>query len=265
MAALSMPCADNAVGSASTQSPGFVFALRRRAATALRKDVPEIRQAVYKAYVAGLVDDDQAAELDELLNVRLAVPAVAPAVRCVGSRPRTPASRERRQLQSAQNWMPARLAAAFTLAERSVMAVVLREVKAYGACELPIDQIAAYAGVCRRTVKYALRQAVGLLNVEVRRRTATRNDTNRITIVSAELRAFLGLDGRDRGGRRRTPPGGKFVPTTSLLLKEKRTSTPSRVLGGVLPEVAQPSMSRVEAFEGRRGDPWRSGQPLGCP
>jgi hypothetical protein len=72
-------------------------------------------------------------------------------------------------------------------------------VKKRGSCVLPIDRIAAQAGVCRSTVKRALRAAQSLrdddgrrrplLRIEERRVSAWRNDTNVITIVDKEWSA----------------------------------------------------------------------------
>jgi DNA-binding MurR/RpiR family transcriptional regulator len=49
------------------------------------------------------------------------------------------------------------IAASFTPGEQAALAVVAREVQARQVCVLPIDAIAALAGVSRSTVKNALR------------------------------------------------------------------------------------------------------------
>ena len=105
--------------------------------------------------------------------------------------------------------MPCRLAASFTLAQQAALAVIILEVQRHGECTLPIAKIAALAGVCPTTVKGTLRLArVDLLEVEPRRIGERLNLPSRITIKSAELRAFLGLNGRDRGAKRRRGGGG---------------------------------------------------------
>ncbi|CAA9324401.1 MAG: hypothetical protein AVDCRST_MAG93-5902, partial [uncultured Chloroflexia bacterium] len=75
----------------------------------------------------------------------------------------------------------------------------------------------ALAGVCRSTVKNALREAhrLGLIRVEERRLTAWRNAPNRVTVVSTEWLAWMRL--RSRGGG-----GGKVsTPTNTHSFQEK--------------------------------------------
>jgi len=93
------------------------------------------------------------------------------------------------------------LQARFTLAESAVLAVVAAEVRVKGSCSLTIGHIAALAGVCRKTVKTALREAVeqGIVRVEERRLTAWRNAPNRVTITSPEWNAWLRLTRRGVG------------------------------------------------------------------
>ena len=79
--------------------------------------------------------------------------------RPVGTRPRTSASMDRRRRWAASGRLPPQIAARFTLAEQAVLAVVAAEAAKRGACTLTLDHIAAWAGVCRSTVKNALREA----------------------------------------------------------------------------------------------------------
>jgi hypothetical protein len=97
--------------------------------------------------------------------------------------------------------MPPQLQARFTLAESAVLAVVAAEVRTKGSCSLTIGHIAALAGVCRKTVKTALREAVehGLMRIQERRLTAWRNASNVITITSPEWNAWLRLRRRGVG------------------------------------------------------------------
>ncbi|MFC1456408.1 hypothetical protein ACETIH_06670 [Microvirga arabica] len=89
--------------------------------------------------------------------------------------------------------MPPALAAQFTTAEQAVLAVVATEVKKHGSCNLTIGHIAALAGVSDQTVRNALRQAqaLALLTIEERRRTAWMNHPNKVEIVSKEWAAWL--------------------------------------------------------------------------
>jgi hypothetical protein len=76
---------------------------------------------------------------------------------------------------------------------------VARQCQRHGPCTLPIDAIAALAGVCRTTAQNALREArrLGLLLIEERRRRRQKNLTNIVTVVSPEWQAWLRL-GRHR-------------------------------------------------------------------
>ena len=119
--------------------------------------------------------------------------------------PRSPdrqRSLERRRRQATSGILPAQLACRFTLGQVAVLAVVGRQTKATGSCALPIDAIAAMAGVSRTLVKGALREAVrlGLVRVDERPRPGRRHDTNVVTITSAEWRTWLKLGSPgDRG------------------------------------------------------------------
>jgi hypothetical protein len=124
-----------------------------------------------------------------------------------GSRPRTDASMERRRSWAASGRMPPRLACRFTLAEQAVLSVVAVEIVKKGECTLTIGHISALAGVCNQTVRNAMRQAeaLGFLRSEVRRRSAWRNDPNRVTIVSPEWLSWLRLGRRGEGQKPWTP------------------------------------------------------------
>ena len=141
----------------------FAREIRRAVMASPRMKLPEIRSAMYKAFTAGQITEAEAEDLDTLINARAAIPATeAPARRRVGSRPRSSASMERRRSWAASGRLPRNLAAQFTLAEQSVLAVVASEVKKHGACSLTIGHIAALAGVSETTVRNALRQAQAL-------------------------------------------------------------------------------------------------------
>ena len=63
-----------------------------------------------------------------------------------------------------------------------------------GACSLPLDAIAALAGVGRTTVQNALREArrLGIIRVDERRLLGRKSLTNIVTVVSREWIAWLG-------------------------------------------------------------------------
>ena len=167
----------------------------------------------------GQIAEGDAQALSDLIEARKALPATQkPAQRRVGSRPRSPASMERRRSWAASGAMPPQLAARFTLAEVAVLAVVAAEVRTRGACTLTLGHIAALAGVCRKTVKNALREAeaLGCVRIEERRLTAWRNASNRVTVTSREWNAWLAM-------RRR----GEGVKAYSPRIPEERKGAPS--------------------------------------
>ncbi len=139
----------------------FSAQLRQAVEVSPRSGLAHVSSLVWRAYAAGSVTESEAQSLAELIEARKAVPAPGkPAQRRVGSRPRSPASMERRRRWASSGAMPPQLQARFTLAESAVLAVVAAEVRTKGSCSLTMGHIAALAGVCRKTVKTALREAV---------------------------------------------------------------------------------------------------------
>src|ERR687884_214346 len=167
----------------------FVEQLGRAVEASPRVELAKVASLLWRAYAAGQVSEDQASELSEMIERRGAPPAPQkPIQRRLGSRPRTPASMERRRRWAASGALPPALAARFTLAETAVLAVIAAEALRHGRCTLTIGHIAALAGVSETTVRNALRAArgLGLLSIEERRLTAWRNAPNVVRIVSRE-------------------------------------------------------------------------------
>src|SRR3954453_5520352 len=141
----------------------FVEQLRRAVEASPRVELAKVASMLWRAYAAGQGSEDQASELSEMIEARRALPAPQkPMQRPLGSRPRSPASMERRRRWAASGALPPTLAARFTLAETAVLAVIAAEALRHGRCTLVIEHIAALAGVGRSTVKRALRAAQGL-------------------------------------------------------------------------------------------------------
>lgn len=180
----------------------FADEIRRAVEAAPRVKLPEVAALLWRAFGAGQVTEAEAETLSTLIELRKTPPATPAAPRkAVGSRPRTDASLERRRRWAASGRLPPALAALFSQAEVAVMAVVAVEVAKHGRCTLARGHLAALAGVSDSTVKRALKGArlAGLINVEVRRVSAFRNDTNIVTIVSREWNAWLRLAVRGVG------------------------------------------------------------------
>src|SRR5690349_5981137 len=150
----------------------FAEQLRRAVETSPRVELAKVSSLLWRAYAAGQVSEDQASELSEMIEARRALPAPQrPIQRRLGSRPRSPASIERRRRWAASGALPPALAARFTLAETAVLAVIAAETRKHGDCRLTNGEIADVAGVSITTVKNAMRQAggLGLISVEERR------------------------------------------------------------------------------------------------
>jgi hypothetical protein len=86
-------------------------------------------------FAAGAIGEGEAQELAEAIEARKALPPAAKAAtsRCCGSRPRSSESLERRRRWCASGKLPPQLAARFTQAERSVLAVIAAEAMKRGA------------------------------------------------------------------------------------------------------------------------------------
>jgi hypothetical protein len=187
----------------------------------------------------------------------------------VGSRPRTDASMERRRRWAASGRLPPGLAARFTLAEQAVLSLVAAEVARRKDCRLSIENMAAVTGVCRSTVKNAIREAarLGLLTVEERQVTGFRNDTNVLRVVSPEWLAWLRLvrkentawptpaQGKGRHGPTFQGGGVKSVtstPTEVLVLSESGTTEPKKGCRQAAGDLDHAACSRIQA-DGRTG------------
>jgi hypothetical protein len=164
-----------------------------------------IARLLWKALAEGCLAEADAEAVSEAVEGRrreLATRAALSQAKPVSGR-RRPVSPDRaksiarRRQLAASGAMPGHLAAAFTQGEVAALAVIAREVRRRGRCELCIDAIAAMSGVSRTTVQGALRQArrLGLLRVQERRRAGQRSLSNMVEVISAEWRAWLRLGG----------------------------------------------------------------------
>jgi hypothetical protein len=196
----------------------FIEQLRRAAEASPRVELAHVAQLLWRAYAAGHVTEVEASELSEAIEARkVLLGSQKPAQRRLGSRPRSPASMERRRRWASCGALPPALAARFTLAEVAVLAVVAAEHQKQGRCSLTINHIAALAGVGRTTVKNALREAQrqGLAQIEERHISAWRNAPNVVTITSAEWNAWLKMRRRGVGSNQQPPRIREFNKSTS--------------------------------------------------
>jgi hypothetical protein len=103
------------------------------------------------------------------------------------------ASMERRRALAGGGHMPPRIRALFTEGERAVMMVIAGAAKAAGACDMPIDKIAAVAGVCRTTAQNAMRRAVeaGVVAVQHRPMRGRKSLTNVVRVIAGDWLAWI--------------------------------------------------------------------------
>src|SRR3954469_9770721 len=136
----------------------FVDELRRAVEASPRAELPAVSGLLWKAFAAGQVSEAEAQALSDLIEARKAIPVPQrPIQRRLGSRPRSPASMERRRRWAASGWLPPGIAAKLTLAEQAVLGVVAAEHLKHGCCSLTIGHIAALAGCSETTVRNAMR------------------------------------------------------------------------------------------------------------
>ena len=234
--------------------------IRRQVEAAPRAALPAVTAALWRAYGDGKVTEAEAEAMSVLIEARrltyvssdrlkagqspnptgtdsgegTADPRklVQAARRAVGSRPRTDASMERRRRWAASGRLPPGIAARFTLAEQAVLALVAAETARRKDCRLSIENMAAVAGVCRSTVKNAIREArqLGLLTVEERQITGFRNDTNVLRIISPEWLAWIRL-ARKGGGGSPPPRAGWDNPPVPHRQGDATRPTPSQRKG----------------------------------
>ena len=89
--------------------------------------------------------------------------------------------------------MPQEICDLFTEGQRAALNIIANVVREYGECDWPIDKVAAIAGVCRRTVQYAIHTArnAGLLTVQQRPRRGRKNLTNIIRISNGRWKSWI--------------------------------------------------------------------------
>jgi len=148
-----------------------------------------IARNMWGAHCAGEISEPDADFLQSAIDRRRPAskytPRTAPElaigrlIRRLGTRftprqhPRSPdrkASRDRRRTLGGSAHLPPNLRQHYTEGQRAVLAVVAGEIKHHGVCDLPIDKVAALAGVCRTTVQTTLHEARRLFHVKITER-----------------------------------------------------------------------------------------------
>src|SRR3954463_10842733 len=185
-----------------------------------------LSRSIWQGLAAGAVADDDAQALAERLHARrsvlrgdlkpVGIPAGRPSIfplRRPQRAPKRPVAIARRRHLAASGPMPPALACKFTVSELAVLRIIGDEVRQHGCCDRCVDELAARAGVCRRMVQNAIREAarLGLVTVEERRREGRRNLPNVIRIIAKEWTSWLA-----RGGRSSRPSAEPLIGCKKL-------------------------------------------------
>jgi hypothetical protein len=231
----------------------FAERLTTAIAGASLNTLDHLARTIWQGHAAGAIDDDQAQLLAETIHARRAPARAAQKPigiplgrisifppRRVQRSPDRARSIERRRTLAASGPMPSHLACRFTTSELAVLRIIADAVRDNGQCILPVDAIAARAGVCRTTAQNAIRQAAreGLLTVQERRREGRRNAPNVVRIVSREWQAWI-----KRGS------GFKKTAPTDISVASQWKSAPSGS-GGRPRHSARAASKRVSARYG---------------
>jgi hypothetical protein len=199
-----------------------------------------LSRSIWQALAAGTVGDENAQALAERLHARRTIlrgeikpvgipvgrPSIFPPRRLQRAPQRLVAIARRRHL-AASGPMPPALACKFTVSELAVLRIVGDEVRQHGHCDRCVDEIAARAGVCRRMVQNAIREAarLGLLTIEERRREGRRNLPNVVRIVSKEWTSWLARGGRSSRPSTEPQIGCKKLHPMDSSYKNQRSRT----------------------------------------
>jgi hypothetical protein len=103
------------------------------------------------------------------------------------------ASRDRRRMLGGSSALPDNLRHHYTEGQRSVLCIVAGEIKRQGVCDMPIDKIAALAGVCRTTVQTAMHEARRLHHIKITERPlpGRKSLPNIVEIISREWLTWI--------------------------------------------------------------------------
>ena len=169
-----------------------------------------VTRLLWERYGVGQLNDDEASYLQSCIERRRPVSQRTKAGKfaTVGKmngrisrflprqRQRSPdrkASRDRRRMLGGSSALPDNLRHHYTEGQRAVLCVVAGEIKRHGVCDLPIDKIAALAGVCRTTVQTAMHEARRLHHIKITERPVPGRKSlpNLVQIVSREWMTWI--------------------------------------------------------------------------
>jgi hypothetical protein len=167
-------------------------------------------RVIWERYGAGAVNDDEASYLASCIERRRPVSRRTSTGKFAilgkmngrlsrflpRQRQRSPdrkASRDRRRMLGGSSALPDNLRHYYTEGQRSVLCIVAGEIKRHGVCDLPIDKIAALAGVCRTTVQTAMHEGRRLLHIKITERPqqGRKSLPNIVEIISREWLTWI--------------------------------------------------------------------------
>jgi hypothetical protein len=159
--------------------------------------------------------------------------------------PNREASRSRRRMLGGSSALPHKLRHFYTEGNRAVLCIVVGEIKRRGICDLPIDKIAALAGVCRTSVQNSLHEARRLRHIRItdRPQPGRKHLPNIVEIIASEWLAWI----------KRSPPATrargskpvKIVSTTKSKYKKKEAQQDCQRTNGSRPATnAQPGQTK---------------------
>lgn len=217
-----LPAPSRSFSEPQSHNLGTIAASLAEAIIAAESDVRlvECNRQIWAAFSAGKLTEQEADFLARRVHLRRPPPGQATQIGIVAGRvkgatysrartrqrPRSPnrqASRERRRKWARSGHMPSQLRVSYTEGQAAALEVIANEVKQRGDCRLPIDKIAALAGVCRTTVQNALHEArrLGHVLITERPQRGRKSLTNVVEIVSVLWRAWARLPQRGIGSK----------------------------------------------------------------
>ena len=167
------------------------------------------------------------------------------------------ASYDRRRRLAYSGVMPNHLAARLSVGTMAVMRVVADEYLACTVCDLSLDEIAARAGVCRKTARRAMRAAEDQRLISIRERPVRgrKNLTNLVEVISFEWLKWLR---RPKGNQQKLtqnepvgqePIGGHLVAPTDNRLEDDSGDAGNHAAAPATAEAPLSGQPNKEAIE----------------
>lgn len=192
------------------------------------------RDELAEAYRTGVIETIPAASRNRLWGLRRAAEYrhLQWGRRRTQRSPDRQKSYERRHRLAWSGPLPGFLAGRLTIGDMAVARIVADEHLRRWFCDLSLDEIAARAGVCRKTAKRALRRLRldGLISIEERPIKGRKSLTNVIRIISREWKCWL--EKRVTMGPPSEGIGGHLgTPTDTTVRKKAGKAIGSEIFG----------------------------------